>query len=136
MDENRNEDWKMDPKLKNIDAGKLDMLQKLAEKGSGKSASDMLPFLMSAAASGKKNGLNFSQNEISAVLEVMKAGKSPQEAAKIDKIVSSKDKKYLKKLVSEDTHFSSMNVKTARVISAVTGIEKEAEDYICLYTKR
>jgi len=86
MDENRNEDWKMDPKLKNIDAGKL--LQKLAEKGSGKSASDMLPFLMSAAASGKKNGLNFSQNEISAVLEVMKAGKSPQEAAKIDKIVS------------------------------------------------
>ena len=88
MDENRNEDWKMDPKLKNIDAGKLDMLQKLAEKGSGKSTSDMLPFLMSAAASGKKNGLNFSQNEISAVLEVMKAGKSPQEAAKIDKIVS------------------------------------------------
>ena len=81
MDENRNEDWKMDPKLKNIDAGKLDMLQKLA-------ASDMLPFLMSAAASGKKNGLNFSQNEISAVLEVMKAGKSPQEAAKIDKIVN------------------------------------------------
>ena len=29
-----------------------------------------------------------------------------------------------------------MNVKTARVISAVTGIEIEAEDYICLYTKR
>ena len=43
---------------------------------------------MSAAASGKKNGLNFSQNEISDVLEVMKAGKSPQEAAKIDKIVN------------------------------------------------
>ena len=48
MDENRNEDWKMDPKLKNIDAGKLDMLQKLAEKGSGKSASHcfyILPLL-------------------------------------------------------------------------------------------
>ena len=88
MTENRNKDWKKDPKLENIDAGKLDMLQKFAEKGSGKSASDMLPFLMNAAASGKKNGLNFSQNEISAVLEVMKAGKSPQEAAKIDKIVN------------------------------------------------
>ena len=62
MAENRNEDWKKDPKLEDIDAAKLDMLQKLAEKGSGKSASDMLPFLMSAAASGKKNGLNFSQN--------------------------------------------------------------------------
>ena len=32
MGENRNEDWKKDPKLENIDAGKLDMLQKLAEK--------------------------------------------------------------------------------------------------------
>ena len=88
MAENRNEDWKKDPKLEDIDAAKLDMLQKLAEKGSGKSASDMLPFLMSAAASGQKNGLNFSQNEISAVLEVMKTGKSPQEIAKIDKIVN------------------------------------------------
>lgn len=81
------EDWKSDPKLKEIDKNKLDMLQNLAEKGNGKNASDMLPFLMSAAASGRKKGLNFSQNEISAVLEVMKAGKSPAEAAKIDRIV-------------------------------------------------
>ena len=48
----------------------------------------MMPYLMSAAASGKKNGLHFSQNEISAVLEVMKAGKTPQEASKIDRIVN------------------------------------------------
>ena len=45
------------------------MLQNLAEKGNGKSVSDMMPYLMSAAASGKKNGLHFSQNEISAVLK-------------------------------------------------------------------
>ena len=83
-----NEEWKTDPKLRGIDRNKLDMLQNLAEKGNGKSASDMLPYLMSAAASGKKNGLQFSQNEISAVLEVMKAGKSPQESAKIDRIVN------------------------------------------------
>ena len=77
-----------DPKLKEIDKTKLDMLQNLAEKGNGKSVSDMMPYLMSAAASGKKNGLHFSQNEISAVLEVMKAGKTPQEASKIDRIVN------------------------------------------------
>ena len=70
------------------DKTKLDMLQNLAEKGNGKSVSDMMPYLMSAAASGKKNGLHFSQNEISAVLEVMKAGKTPQEASKIDRIVN------------------------------------------------
>ena len=76
-----NDDWKNDPKLKEIDKTKLDMLQNLAEKGNGKSVSDMMPYLMSAAASGKKNGL-------SAVLEVMKAGKTPQEASKIDRIVN------------------------------------------------
>lgn len=82
------EDWKNDPKLKDIDRQKLAMLQDLAEKGVGKSSSDMLPFLMSAAASGKKNGLDFSQNEVAAVLEVLKTGKTPQEAAKIDRIVN------------------------------------------------
>lgn len=40
----------------------------------------------------------------------------------------SKDKEYLKKLVSEDTHFRNMNAKTARVISTVTGIKIELED--------
>ena len=55
-----NDDWKNDPKLKEIDKTKLDMLQNLAEKGNG----------------------------ISAVLEVMKAGKTPQEASKIDRIVN------------------------------------------------
>ena len=78
-----NDDWKNDPKLKEIDKTKLDMLQNLAEKGNGKSVSDMMPYLMSAAASGKKNGLHFSQ-----VLEVMKAGKTPKEASKIDRIVN------------------------------------------------
>jgi len=82
MDKN----WQNDPRLADMDKSKLEMLQNLAEQGTGKNASDMLPFLMDAASRG--NGLNFSSNEISAVLEVLKMGKSPQEAAKIDRIVS------------------------------------------------
>ena len=64
-----NEDWKENPELKNMDKSKLDMLQQLADQGVGKNPSDMLPFLMEAASRGKKNGLNFSQPEISAILE-------------------------------------------------------------------
>lgn len=82
------EDWKENPRLAGMDKGKLDMLQKLAEQGNGKSATDMLPFLMNAAAQGRNNGLNFSSGEVSAVLEVLKMGKSPAEAAKIDQIVN------------------------------------------------
>ena len=62
MDKN----WQNDPRLADMDKSKLEMLQNLAEQGTGKNASDMLPFLM----------------------EVLKMGKSPQEAAKIDRIVN------------------------------------------------
>lgn len=82
------EDWKDNPKLNGMDKGKLDMLQQLAEQGNGKSAADMLPFLMNAASQGRNSGLNFSSQEISAIIEVLKMGKSPQEAAKLDRIVN------------------------------------------------
>ncbi len=80
--------WQNNPKLAGMDKSKLEMLQNLAEQGTGRNASDMLPFLMSAASQGKNSGLHFSSEEISTVLEVLKMGKSPQEAAKLDRIVS------------------------------------------------
>lgn len=55
MDKN----WQNDPRLADMDKSKLEMLQNLAEQGTGKNASDMLPFLMDAASRGKGNGLNF-----------------------------------------------------------------------------
>ena len=64
------------------------MLQNLAIQGSQKSQSDLMPFLLAAANQGKSNGLSFSSSEISTIIEVLKAGKSPQEAAKLDRIVS------------------------------------------------
>lgn len=81
-------DWQNDPKLEGMDKSKLEMLQNLAEQGNGKSPADMLPFLMNAVSQGKNKGLHFTSQEISAVLEVLKMGKSEQEAAKIDRIVS------------------------------------------------
>ena len=83
-----NEDLKNNPKLSGIDPEKLSMLQGLAQKGAGMSPSDLLPFLMQSSSQGKSNGLHFNQQEISAILNVMKMGKSPEETAKIDRIVS------------------------------------------------
>ena len=80
--------WQNNPKLSGMDKNKLEMLQNLAEQGSGKSPADLLPFLMGAAAQGKSSGLNFSSEEISAVLEALKMGKSPEEISKIDRIVN------------------------------------------------
>ena len=85
---NIDDDWKNNPRLAGMDKAKLDMLQNLAQQGIGKSPSDMLPFIMSAAAKGKNAGLKFNNNEINTIIEVLKMGKTPEEAAKLDRVVS------------------------------------------------
>lgn len=59
-----------------------------ASQGSSKGANEMLPFLMSSSCQGKKGGLKFNADEISAIIEVLKMGKSPAEAQKLDKVVN------------------------------------------------
>ena len=82
------DDWRNNPRLAGMDQSKLDMLQNLAQQGSTKGINDMLPFLMGAAAHGKKGGLKFNANEISTIIEVLKMGKSPEEIQRLDRIVN------------------------------------------------
>ena len=82
------ENWQDNPKLAGMDRNKLDMLQQMAQQGAGKSPSDLLPFIMNAAAKGKSAGLRFNPNEINTIIEVLKMGKSPQERAKLDQVVN------------------------------------------------
>ena len=82
------ENWEDNPKLAGMDRSKLDMLQQMAQQGAGKSPSDLLPFIMNAAAKGKSAGLRFNPNEINTIIEVLKMGKSPQERAKLDQVVN------------------------------------------------
>lgn len=82
------ENWQDNPKLAGMDRSKLDMLQQIAQQGAGKSPSDLLPFIMNAAAKGKSAGLRFNPNEINTIIEVLKMGKSPQERAKLDQVVN------------------------------------------------
>lgn len=82
------ENWQDNPKLAGMDRSKLDMLQQMAQQGAGKFPSDLLPFIMNAAAKGKSAGLRFNPNEINTIIEVLKMGKSPQERAKLDQVVN------------------------------------------------
>ena len=82
------ENWQDNPKLAGMDRSKLDMLQQMAQQGAGKSPSDLLPFIMNAAAKGKSAGLRFNPNEINTIIELLKMGKSPQERAKLDQVVN------------------------------------------------
>ena len=80
--------WLNNPALKNIDPAKLQMLLTLTEQGQGKSQKELLPFLLAAASQSKQNGMGFSPQEIDAIIEVMKIGKSPDEIRKIEQLRS------------------------------------------------
>lgn len=80
--------WMKDPSLTGIDNAKLQMLMNFASQGKGKSKNDLLPFLMAAARQSQTSGTSFSSQEADLIVNVMKRGKSPEEAEKIDRMVA------------------------------------------------
>mgnify|MGYP003175881527 CR=1 FL=1 len=78
------QEWMKDSTLEGIDPAKMALIQ----QGSKKNQNEMLAFLMSAAANSKKNGLQFSPGEMDMITKVLKKGKSSQEIAKMDRILS------------------------------------------------
>lgn len=79
--------WFENPALNNIDPAKLQMLLSMSDQAKGKNQSDLLPFLMSAMSQQKSGAkMNFSQEEIDTIINVMKIGKSPQEIKRIDRM--------------------------------------------------
>ena len=82
------QEWMNDPTLAGIDPAKMALLNSLVQQGSKKNQNEMLAFLMSAAANSKRNGLQFSPGEMDMIANALKKGKSPQETAKMDRMLS------------------------------------------------
>jgi hypothetical protein len=82
------ENWMESQQLSGLDKNKLQLLQKIAEQGTGKSPSELLPFLLSSIRSDKTKALSFSPEEISLILEVLKSGKTPEEVRRMEKIIA------------------------------------------------
>ena len=82
-----NTSWTKDPSLAGLDPAKLAMLNSFAQQSSGKSPQELLPLLMAAASRNRSNGTRFSNAEIETIIEVLKTGKSPEETARMDRII-------------------------------------------------
>lgn len=85
------QDWTKNPSLSGIDAEKLKMLNSIANQGSQKGMNELLPFLMSAVSQNdsqnESGGMHFTPKEMDTIIEVLKMGKSPQETAKIERMM-------------------------------------------------
>ena len=82
-----NTSWTKDPSLAGLDPAKLAMLNSFAQQGAGKNPQDLLQLLMAAASQSRAKGTRFSREEMDAIIQVLKAGKSPEETARMDKII-------------------------------------------------
>ncbi len=81
-------EWMKDESLKDIDAYKLEFLQALVFESSNLRKEQLLPFLMAVAKRGQEKKVAFSDDEINAIVAVLKKHATPEELAKMDKILA------------------------------------------------
>ena len=86
-------DWMKAESLKNIDPYKLDFLQALVFESSSLKKEQMLPFLMAVAKRGQEKKVSFSDEEIDAIVTVLRKHASPDELSKIEKVMAMRSRR-------------------------------------------
>ena len=81
-------DWMQDPDLANIEPFKLQFLQALIFESSQLKKEQMMPFLMAVMKRGKEKNVQFTDEEFRAVVTVLKKHATPEELAKIEKVMA------------------------------------------------
>lgn len=81
-------DWMREDSLKDIDPYKLEFLQALLFESKNLKKEQMLPFLMAVAKRGQEKNIAFTDSEIEKIVAVLKKHASPDELAKIEKVMA------------------------------------------------
>lgn len=85
-------DWMKEDSLKDIDPYKLEFLQALFFESKNLRKEEMLPFLMAVAKRGQEKNIAFTDDEINRIITVIKKHASPEELAKIEKVMALRSK--------------------------------------------
>ena len=80
--------WMDDPAVARIDKAKLNFLQALVFESSNLGREQMLPFLMAVAKRGQEKKISFSDQEMDAIISVLKKHASPEEIGKMEKVLA------------------------------------------------
>lgn len=82
--------WMNDPSLSNISPEKLQFLQKMVFESKNLSKKELLPFFMSISKLSKEKNIQFTKEEMDAIILVLKAHSTPEELEKINKVMQMK----------------------------------------------
>nr|WP_243424586.1 hypothetical protein [Mediterraneibacter glycyrrhizinilyticus] len=75
------------PALKGIDPAKLELIRMAAARTSGKTGRDLAPVMLALITSANKQGIRFSPEEVSLILDILKEGKSKEEQEQIERTI-------------------------------------------------
>ena len=81
-------DWMNNPAMKNIDPIKLELIKTAASKTSGKSGKELAPIMMALISGANKQGIRFTPEEMTLILDILKDGKSKEEREQIDRTIN------------------------------------------------
>lgn len=81
-------EWMNNPALHNIDPIKMELIKTAAAQTNGKSGRALAPVMMALITSANKKGIQFTPDEFSLILSVLKEGKSKKEQDNIEHMVN------------------------------------------------
>ncbi len=81
-------EWIDKPAMKNIDPIKLELIKTAAKQTKGKSGKALAPVMMALITSAGKKGIQFTPDEFSLIIDVLKEGKSKEEQNQIENMVN------------------------------------------------
>ena len=80
------QNWSENPKLKNIDPKKLNLIEMLTQQANSKKPDEILPFFLAVNAKANEMGISFNDDETELILEALKSKMTPSDIKKIDMI--------------------------------------------------
>lgn len=78
-------EWMNNPQMQNMDPAKLELIKMAASQTAGKSGRDLAPVMLALITNANKQGIRFSSDEVTLILEILKQGKSKEEQEQIDR---------------------------------------------------
>lgn len=78
-------EWMNNPAMKQIDPAKLELIRMAAERTAGRSGRDLVPVMLALINGADRQGIRFTPDEMTLILEILKEGKSEEEQTQIDR---------------------------------------------------
>ena len=80
-------EWLNHPAMENIDPIKLELIKAAAKQTEGKTGKSLAPIMMALITNANKKGIQFSSDEVSLIVSILKEGKPKEEQDQMENMI-------------------------------------------------